>query len=62
MPLSDGLRQDGEGIMRCLDCGGEVVRCRGQDGAVVWATPVRGEVHSCKAWEEMLESAMEGNE
>ena len=61
MPLPDGLRQDGEGITRCLTCSGEVIQCRGQDGAVVWVTPVRGEVHSCKAWEEMLESVTEGD-
>ena len=57
MTLPDGLRQDGEGIMRCLTCGGEVVRCRGQDGAVVWVTPM-GAVHDCAMWEAIVERAM----
>ena len=53
MPLPDGLRQDGEGLVRCAQCGGEVVRCRQPDGTAVALTPM-GNIHQCAQWSEIL--------
>lgn len=58
MALPDGLRQVGEGIIRCLDCGGEVVRGARPDGTTVLLTPVQGVQHVCDDWLAILAAVL----
>ena len=59
MSLPDGLRQDGEGVTRCLACGGEGIVHRAPDGACVLVTPVLGERHDCEHWQDRLAALYE---
>ena len=59
MPLPDGLRQDGEGVQRCLDCGGEGIAHLAPDGTRVLLTPIRGEHHDCAQWQDRLAALYE---